>query len=79
MLGYNNECWFKDEEGYTEEGMKQLMGINDELVVAQILDERRRNYNDKLKMIKFKYEKEVEEYERKIASNPKWSEMLARQ
>ena len=78
MLGYNNECWFKDEEGGNEDGMKQLLGITEEHVYLEEIEKRRRDYNDKLKMLKFKHEKQVEEYERKIAENPKWTELVAR-
>lgn len=71
-LGYNKSSnYFKKDEG-NKEGMMVKLGLN-EIEVEQQIDQRMKEYSEKIHMLGFKYEQDLKDYKRLIESNPKWA------
>ena len=68
-LGYDNINIFTDEEG-NELGMKNLMGLKNEVEIEAELSQRRDKYDYYLKMAKSKYDRAMDKYNKFKIDHP---------
>lgn len=74
VLGYCTDCLYTDAEG-NEEGLRRTMN---ELAAIAELQKRRKECQEKERMINFRYENELRAYDAKIAENPGWAKLAQR-